>query len=187
MLAHVFTEKSELRSRYIKERNELSIDLKLSYDVTINHSLVEFIQQQNFKTVHTYLPMGSEIDLYPTITWMLEHHIQVICPKVLSKRKLEHLELISLSELENGRWGTKHPSGGRYYTGNYDLILVPGLAYDKDKNRLGYGGGYYDTFLAQQKGVSSLGAFYAFQEVEKLPVTTYDTSLDKILTEKGWN
>ena len=67
-----------------------------------------------------------------------------------------------------------------------DIILVPLVAFDKYKFRLGYGGGYYDRYIRKIKKIKkilTIGMAFSFQKVKKLPVNTYDEKLDFILTE----
>ena len=67
------------------------------------------------------------------------------------------------------------------------LILTPLVAFDKNKNRLGYGRGFYDRFLNQvskQKNIISIGIAFSFQEIRKIPSEKHDKKLDYILTEK---
>ena len=66
----------------------------------------------------------------------------------------------------------------------YDLVIVPLVAFDRQGNRLGYGGGYYDRFLAGNSYGQAIGLAYSFQEVESLPVEEHDQKLDLIITEK---
>ena len=70
-----------------------------------------------------------------------------------------------------------------------DIILVPLLAFDKSKSRLGYGKGYYDRYLNKYrknfKNVLSIGVAFSFQKHHKLPVNSKDVKLNYILTEKG--
>ena len=70
-----------------------------------------------------------------------------------------------------------------------NVMLVPLLAFDKDKNRLGYGGGYYDRFLNKylryNKNLLTIGIAFSFQRYNKLPTSKNDAKLDYILTEKG--
>ena len=68
------------------------------------------------------------------------------------------------------------------------MILVPLVAYDKFKNRLGYGKGFYDRFLnkfSKKKNVLSVGIAFAFQKTNSIPEEKHDKKLDYILTEKG--
>ena len=70
-----------------------------------------------------------------------------------------------------------------------DVVLVPLLAFDKQKFRLGYGGGYYDTFLKnnekRNRSITTIGIAFSFQKYNKLPLSKHDKKLDYILTEKG--
>ena len=79
---------------------------------------------------------------------------------------------------------TFHSAKADIYTANYDLIIVPGLAFNKNNYRLGYGGGYYDTFLSEHPEAYKLGIFYPFQKVESLPLEEHDQQLDGILVLK---
>jgi 5-formyltetrahydrofolate cyclo-ligase len=173
--------KKELRTIIQAKRNAIQVASKATYDAQIRESLWKLIEEKNCKAVHLYLPMGSEIDLYPLIQLLLDKQIKVYTPKTLKKRILEHLELVSLDELEDGLWGTKHPKGSQAYKGTFDLIVVPGLAFDKTHNRLGYGGGYYDNFLKQHENVAQVAIAYPFQVIEQVPVETHDVKVGAVL------
>src|SRR5690606_13105140 len=102
-------------------------------------------------------------------------------PKSLPKRQLVHLRLRSLDDLEPGIFGTQHPKGDEAYSGPFDLIIVPCLACDRNGFRLGYGGGYYDTFLSQYPDAFTVGIIYPFQRFDVLPVEAHDIPLRKVL------
>jgi 5-formyltetrahydrofolate cyclo-ligase len=173
--------KKDLRTAIQAQRNTIPLTQKVAYDTQINESLWELIQAKNCKTIHLYLPMGSEIDLYPLIQKLLNQKIKVYSPKTLKNRKLEHLELHSLADLEKGLWGTKHPKNSNAYEGTFDLIVVPGLAFDKEHNRLGYGGGYYDNFLKGHREAQKVAVIYPFQLVEQVPVEAHDVKVGALL------
>ena len=78
--------------------------------------------------------------------------------------------LASLNQLERGLFGTFHPIGEKEFSGEYDLIIVPGLSVDHNNYRLGYGGGYYDNFLLDHPASRKIGIFYPFQLIEKIPL-----------------
>ena len=68
-----------------------------------------------------------------------------------------------------------------------DILLVPLVAYDKNLNRIGYGGGFYDRYIKKikkNKKIITIGLAYSFQKVKKIPVNKYDIKLDFIVTEK---
>lgn len=174
-------QKKALRQAIQAERNALTKAQKAIYDLKINQVLRALVQELNCQKVHAYLPMKAEIDIYPLIQELLTSDIKVYIPKTLKERKLEHLELHSLTEIETGLWGTQHPKNSSIYTGSFDLIIVPGLAFDLDYNRLGYGGGYYDNFLKEHRHACKIAIAYPFQIVKKVPVEAHDTKVDKVI------
>ena len=85
--------------------------------------------------------------------------------------------------LNLNKFGVPEPTKSKKIVPN--VALVPVLAFDKFKNRLGYGKGYYDKFLNEQKKILSIGVAFSFQKYHKLPVNIRDHKLDFIITEKG--
>lgn len=177
----IIDQKKDLRKLKLQQRNQLENSFKERYDTWIGNELEQLIKESGFKTIHAYLPMGKEINIAPLIATLLKNDLQVITPKTLPKRKLQNLILHSLNDVESGVFGTKHPSNSSEYSGSFDLIIVPGLAYDKNNYRLGYGGGYYDNFLIHHPNALKVGVFYPFQLVEKVPIEKHDLQLDRIL------
>ncbi|MGB0864026.1 MAG: 5-formyltetrahydrofolate cyclo-ligase [Saprospiraceae bacterium] len=176
--------KKGLRKQMMSKRGKLPKLDKAKYDEWICESLWAKVEEYNFKAVHCYLPMGTEINIFPLIEMLLKKGITVVTPKTLPKRKLKNLILKSLDELEKGVFGTAHPAGDEEFGGEYDLIIVPGLAFDSNHYRLGYGGGYYDNFMVNYPNAQKIGIFYPFQEVEKIPLESHDIRLDEVLVDK---
>lgn len=174
-------DKRTLRKEMIKTRAEVDPGSKQAMDRLLSQSLTDLIQEHQPDVVHTYLPMSDEINFLPVIEEMLELGIRVVAPKTLKGGRLENLLLSSLHELEDGVFGTRHPAGNKLYTGPYDIIIVPGLAFDHHGNRLGYGGGYYDRFLPTHPEAYKIALCYAFQLVEELPLEPHDVQLDAVL------
>lgn len=181
MEAEIKQAKKQLRNTLLAQRNAFSQEEKRKSDAQIQNQLLDVINAQKARVVHTYLPMGSEVDLIPVIKELLHQGITVVCPKTLPKRELEHRVLHSLDELEAGLMGTFHPKEANVYEGTYDVIIVPGLAFDAQHYRLGYGGGYYDTFLGHHPKAVKVGAFYSFQKVAQVPIDAHDLPMDKVI------
>jgi len=139
-----------------------------------------YIITNEVKVIHSYLPMGSEVDVLPLLKLALDHGLKVISTKTLKKRQLQHLIVSDLENMEEGIYGTSHPKNAEEYFGTYDLILVAGLAFDESHKRLGYGGGYYDTFLAKHVDAKKLGVGFPFQIVEQVPIEEHDVKLDAL-------
>ena len=133
------------------------------------------------KVVHAFIPFGSEIDIWPIVKEWKEKGTTIVCPKTLKRRELQHLVLQDSEDLETGRFGTQYPSGGEVYSGPIDLILVPGLAFDGAGGRLGYGAGYYDTFLQNHPEAFKAGVCFRGQLVDEVPMEEHDIYLDQII------
>ena len=173
-------EKTELRKQMLAQRNAMDVAFKTRLDLAICSKLDELIALKAAKTIHAYLPMGSEIDIIPLLESLLARGVTVITPKSLKGRKLKNLVLHSLQELEDGIFGTKHPAHDEEYTGTIDLFIIPGLAFDKLNHRMGYGGGYYDNLLPSQQGYK-VGVCYSFQLVDMLPTEPHDIPVDQVV------
>lgn len=183
----ISNQKKILRSKMLVKRARLKKQSKKGYDNWICESLWLTIKERNYKTVHCYLPMGTEINIKPLIEKMLEENMTVVVPKTLPKPKMQNLVLRSFDNLEDGVFGTKHPANAEEFLGTYDLIIVPGLAFDKTNYRLGYGGAYYDNFLVHHSNTSKIGIFYPFQQVEKVPLEPHDIQLVEIMVNQDFS
>ena len=111
----------------------------------------------------------------------------VAVPKTEKGRKMIFLKINSFADLQEGRFGVMEPVGGEEMIPEKDdLFLVPGALFDKKKNRIGYGGGYY-TYFEKYKGYRKIGIAFSEQITEKeIPTAEYDIPLDDIVTENGW-
>jgi len=182
----ITAQKQALRKEMRQRRSQIPLSIKKEYDQWVCQSLAKKIEEHNYQVIHCYLPMGTEINIYPLIDSLLQLKLTLVAPKTLAKGKLKHLVLQSLDLLEKGVYGTSHPAGDQSFSGKYDLILVPGLSFDHRNYRLGYGGGYYDNFLTKHPNARKVGLFYPFQEAEFIPTEPHDVSLDEILTNKDF-
>ena len=174
-------EKKDLRKYITTLRNEILTEQKAIWDRTINEQFELILGMGHIQTVHTFIPMGNEVNILNTIQDMLNRNIKVVCPKSLPKRSMENRLLNSLSQLESGMYGTQHPALTQIHRGSYDLIIVPGLAFDKNFYRMGYGAGYYDIFLSQHPDALKMGVCYPFQLVDAVPTEAHDVKLDGVI------
>jgi 5-formyltetrahydrofolate cyclo-ligase len=183
-MKNIKEQKKALRQKMFLERSKIEPLRKAKYDHFIGEQLLALILKNEYKVVHAYIPIGQEIDIAPLLQELLHKKITVVCPKTLPARALENRVLTTLNDLEIGIKGTQHPASPQVNECTYDLIIVPGLAFDHQKYRLGYGGGYYDGFLATQPQSHKVGIFYPFQQVVEVPREAHDVCLDEILVEK---
>ncbi|WP_420391589.1 5-formyltetrahydrofolate cyclo-ligase [Acuticoccus sp.] len=127
-----------------------------------------------------YVPIRDEIDPGPLLK-VCSVRARIALPRV-GREGLEFLVMGEGDELVPGPFGLREPSGGTRVAPQ--LLLVPLLAFTRRGDRLGYGKGHYDRYLAWHPGVRAVGLAYAAQEVDALPVEAHDAQLWAILTEQ---
>ena len=136
---------------------------------------------RNAKTIYGYLPYNQEVRTVPMLQRALEEGKKVAVPKVYGD-EMRFIYLEDLSRVELGYCGIPEPiDDGPVADDPTALVLMPGLAFDREGNRMGYGGGFYDKFLAAEPGHPTLALCYGFQMVEELPREEFDIPVDCVL------
>lgn len=179
--------KRELRKKFLEKRS--SLDLKQLKKLNSN-IFKRFIQSESYKkakNIMIYISFDTEIDTHTIINHMLSDNKRVIVPITDSKNKrLIPSELHSMDELELGFYNILTPKEKfiRIFDKNdIDLVVVPGIVFDMEGYRVGYGGGYYDRFLKDLRESNTLSLCYDFQLIETLPRDDYDIAVNHVLTE----
>ena len=141
------------------------------------------------KNISLYYPSNHEVDTKKLFEILkLRRGLITSLPVISSKGTMKFVKWKLNEPLMVNNYGFLEPTTDKKTT-NPDLILVPLLAYDRFRNRLGYGKGYYDRFLEKyikkNKKILTIGLAFSFQKYKKIPVSKLDMKLDYILTEKG--
>lgn len=175
-------DKSALRKRYRQIRGSLADEIaRLSERICEKcASIPEFLSAD---TVLLYASKGSEVDLSSLFYKAREMGKTVCYPRCTGEREMKFFRVDDLSELSEGAYKILEPSEtAEPMEDEQSCIFIPALAFDKDGFRLGYGGGYYDTFLENHIGCRVGVAFDACL-AEKLPREAHDKKSDYIITE----
>lgn len=136
---------------------------------------------RNAKTIYGYLPYNQEVRTVPMLQRALDEGKKVAVPKVYGD-EMRFLYLTDLSRVEVGYCGIPEPMDDAPVADDPTaLVLMPGLAFDREGHRIGYGGGFYDKFLAAEPEHPTLALCYAFQMVEELPTEEFDIPVDCVL------
>ncbi len=173
--------KEELRKALRLQRKQLDAQQKAKWDTSIIEQLIALVANQEAKVIHCYLPMKEEIQLGPFLEDCLAKGLEVQVPKILEGGHLESLLLLSLDNLKAAPFGTWLPAEEIPAEQEAEIIICPGLAFTENGNRLGYGGGYYDRFLAEKTEALRIGACYPFQLVAEIESSDLDQSMDLLL------
>jgi len=185
-----YLDKKLIREQMQKLRNSLSYEEVREKSKNIHEILFALDDFKRADMIMTYVSFRNEVDTYGIINELLKADKKVVVPVCnTSKINLIPSRLLSIDELSFSHFGLMEPKGPYIRPVNpeeIDIILVPGLAFDKNKNRLGFGKGYYDRFLNQVRFDSlKIALAFHFQILDILPVESWDVPMDMIITEKG--
>lgn len=142
------------------------------------------------KAVYCYMDFGGEVGTRKLTeeAWRLKKQVYV---PLVSGDTMEFYKITSFSELAPGAFGILEPAAsdtgdaGAQESNCKKLMIVPGVAFDKRKNRIGSGRGYYDRYLALHPEIHTIAAAYAFQIVDTIEAEETDIKMEMIATENG--
>lgn len=184
-------EKINLRKYLLKQRQEMSKEEVEGLSKRITENLIQTPSLLKGKVVMVYLSFKNEVDTEAIIKWCFDQGKEVIIPycvvesKEIIPCKLDP-ERKGLEKNKLGLWEPKKDLMVPVDMETIDVIVVPGVGFDKSCNRLGFGAGYYDRFLAKrQKDIEAVGICYESQIVEDIPRDSYDLPMDMVVTEKN--
>ena len=186
MTETISEQKKQLRKICRKTRQELGEIFRQHASLKICHHIADLDIFSQAKIILTYFPINTEVDLkplmadFPAKQWVLPR----INPDSAENSLCFHF--YDPQHLVRHPFGMDEPAASlpTVPAENIELALVPGLAYDLQGMRLGYGGGYYDRFLAKFPG-NSLGICFAALLLDHLPVGEFDIPMHWLLTENG--
>jgi 5-formyltetrahydrofolate cyclo-ligase len=164
-------------------RNKLNSPEVAKRSKAIQEFVINAEEFQQAKVVGAYFAIGSEV-----MTDLIIGRAKILNKKIALPRveedKIAFYELPLTNTLVKGKFGIMEPPPYKPMN-KMDILVVPGIAFDKNGNRLGYGKGFYDRLLADKRTKFSIGLAYSFQLVEILPYDLYDKRLDAIASEDG--
>lgn len=172
-------DKKELRS-HIKalKRQHTKVSLIEQSSLILNklESHKDFIEA---KTVMLYSSLPDEVQTIEFIEkW--RHKKRIILPTVVGDDIIP-VELTDDTDFAIGDFNILEPQN-KPYNGSYDLIIVPGVAFDKNGNRIGRGKGYYDRFLSKHMDIKRIGICFDFQLIEEVPTEDNDIRMHEIIS-----
>jgi 5,10-methenyltetrahydrofolate synthetase len=179
--------KSGLRRDYLARRRAMDAAARTALSERIAARLFALEPYREARVVHLYVgAVDGEVETRAIALDALQQGKRVACPRVVrSPARLEHYEIRSLAELVESPRGLWEPDPARarpIAPAAIDVVLVPGIAFDRQGHRIGFGAGYYDRFLAAV-AAPKIGLAYSLQIVERVPHSPRDVPVDWIVTE----
>jgi len=159
------------------------------YDVSLkSKKIYDFIFEKTdilkYNNICTYMSAFNEPDTLPIIKELIKNNKNICVPITDTKTKTISLSLLNDMDLKKGAYNINEPYHLIPVDFNFpEFVLVPGICFDKDKNRIGFGMGYYDKFLNSCNFIKA-GICYDFQLVSKIPSESHDIKMDMIVTDK---
>ena len=174
-------DKKELR-RTIRDRKRAMTEEEITQRSARLGAL--FAQSDAYKaanTIYGYLPYNQEVRTVPMLEQALRDGKRVAVPKVYGE-EMKFLYLDDLTQVAKGYAGIPEPIADEPVADDKTaLVLMPGLAFDPEGHRIGYGGGFYDKFLAAEPNHPTLALCYEFQMLPKLDTEEHDIPVDTVL------
>ena len=177
--------KSQIRKLILKIRKKRNLDKNIPINFKI---LSKILKKKNIKgkIIGGYYPYNNELDCIEILKNFEKRKYLITLPKIKNNFLMDFFEWKLNEPLTINKYGIPEPSSNK---SRYpDIILVPLLAFDKNLNRVGYGGGFYDRYIQKikkKKKFILIGLAYSFQKVKRIPTNKFDMKLDIIITEKN--
>ena len=180
--------KSEIRKKILNIRKQNNFK-----NLNINFKEILKVLKKNKskgKIIGGYYPYNNEIDSIEILKNFEKYNYSIALPKIKKNFQMDFFNWSTKDPLTINKYGIPEPISDKVIYPN--ILLVPLVAFDNNRNRIGYGGGFYDRYIKKvrkRKKVLTIGFAYTFQKVKKIPVTKHDIQLDFIVTNtvKGKN
>ena len=163
-------------------RRELPADRARGMNEMLAARVLAFPWIADARTVYLYASVRGEADAWGLLEYFLSAGIRAALPRV-EGREMSFFYVERSEDLEPGAYGIPEPRAGCVRADEVKAVmLVPGVAFSPDGGRLGYGGGFYDRFLAREPEHFTVGLGYGFQILEHMKTEPFDISMDLVAT-----
>ena len=176
--------KKKLRKKILKIR-----ELHNKKNIKINfNKIINFFKKENIikKNIGGYFPVNFEVDDLDLLNNFEKNNFRISLPVIKKNFQMDFYNWTFSNPLKINNYGIPEPEIKKLVYP--DILFIPMVAFDKNLNRLGYGGGYYDRFierLSRKKKIIKIGLAITSQKLKKIPTNKYDQKLDYIITNKN--
>lgn len=159
-----------------------AVDRRPEKDAAVLRHIVSLGRYENANAVFFYMPAGNEPDITPLVKQAISRGKRVFVP-VIHDDTMEFAEVFENTVFVIRKFGIREPEVLVYSDVKPDIMIVPGVAFDKNKNRLGHGKGYYDKYLFGL-AVCKIGVTYSDFLVDTVYPEAHDIMMDAVITDK---
>lgn len=177
-------DKRELRRQIREKKQQMTPEQIALASSRLGEMFIATEQYRRAKTIYGYLPYNQEVHTTAMLVRALQEGKRVAVPKIFGD-EMKFIYITDLSQVEKGYRGIPEPVANEPVANDPTaLVLMPGVAFTKNGDRIGYGGGYYDKFLAREPEHPTVALCYDFQIVETLPTQEHDIPVELVLWAK---
>ncbi|MEG1847317.1 MAG: 5-formyltetrahydrofolate cyclo-ligase [Lachnospiraceae bacterium] len=180
--------KKHIRERILAIRDAMVTEERMTADTAILHKILQNQYYKRANCLFTYLSYHSEVDTMHLVLQAWKDGKAVYCPKV-SGDTMRFYRIYSFTEVEEGYRGILEPKTQQAEEVNLSdaLCIMPGVAFDRYRHRIGYGKGFYDKFLSDKPELMTMALCYTCQMVEDIQIESFDCIPKILYTEtKQW-
>lgn len=182
-------DKNILRIRMKKLRADMEPAVRENKDKAVYKNILSSGILENAEWVYVFVSYGTETNTGMLIDFLLKSSFHRVAVPRVDGREMEFYEIKSLDGLNPGYNGIPEPASGEPLPGKDCIMVMPGLVFDKYHGRIGYGGGYYDRYIARhkQERIFKAAIAYDFQVLndEMIEMEPHDIRPDVIITDKA--
>ncbi len=175
--------KKEIRDTVLAIRKSFDTDYLDRLSTVICNRILKQPMYADCKDLVLYMPINNEVNVEILMKQAFEDGKNVWLPRVINKN-MEFYKYSKDTTLIKGAYGILEPDTNEILTpDNNTLIIMPGAAFSEDMGRIGYGGGYYDTYLSKHTCCKTIAACYNFQIMPMVPMDEHDIKPDMIISD----
>lgn len=175
--------KKDIRIQFKEKRSSIPKKVRQEKSDRITELVTSHQWFKEAAVLYCYMDFGGEVMTRELMrkAWQLGKEVAV--PKVRGE-DMDFYAISSFDSLIPSAFGVPEPSRGELKNGTKGLVIVPGIAFDKKRNRIGYGKGYYDRYLIKHQELKTMAVAFEEQIAETLPFDEYDIRPDILITDK---
>lgn len=197
--------KKQIRTRIRNERAALNPKMRQAFSDKIFEQIISHPLYRHAGEIYCYVSFVEEVSTEKLISYSLKMGKKVAVPKIIvdnfaakenisdlqeksvtfkQKRKMEFYYIEGTDELSEGYFGIMEPPEKTPACGDNVLVVMPGVAFDRQCNRIGYGKGFYDSYLKQHPQFRRIALAYSMQCLDTFPAEAHDIRPEMIITEE---
>lgn len=177
--------KKDIRAEVKKSRRQADAEMIRKSSAVICEAFLKLPEYQIAECVFAYMDCKNEVQTEKVIQQCWKDGKIIAVPKVFGEI-MKYYAITSYEDLEEGFYGIREPKHEKLQEIECEdgLMILPGVAFDEEKHRVGYGGGFYDRYLEKHPGMKKIAFAFEFQMFQEVPFEEFDRQPEKILTEK---